>query len=118
MTTRKGLVCSVFKNPLYKGCSNGGISSRVDQVVLIGPGVPEIFEPTDDCPAVKLVRRDIGSKEYLHAESIEEWERENLIGPMAGGSYIYTSDSRFPNPYPISLHDRYESQKMYDSLTR
>lgn len=116
MTTRKGLLCSVYKNPLYKGCSNGGISSKVDHVVLIGPGVPEIFEPTDDCPAVKLVRRNIGGKEYLHAEPIEEG-KETLIGPMAGGSYIYTVDSRFPNLYPISLHDRYETQKMYDSLT-
>jgi len=30
---------------------------------------------------------------------------------MFGGNFIYTSDSRFPNKYPIAIHDRYEIQK-------
>jgi hypothetical protein len=38
--------------------------------------------------------------EHLHAEPISPgWY-------MASGKFIWTSDSRFPNDYPISLHDR------------
>jgi len=28
---------------------------------------------------------------------------------MAGGNWIYTSDSRFPSDAPISVHDRVEN---------
>jgi hypothetical protein len=28
---------------------------------------------------------------------------------MAGGTFIYSSDSHFPSRYPIALHDRWET---------
>jgi hypothetical protein len=36
----KGLICSIYEDKSIGNCSNHGISSRVKEVVLIGPGVP------------------------------------------------------------------------------
>jgi hypothetical protein len=112
---RKGLLCSVYTAKGYEQCLNGGISSRFSQVLLVGPDVPQIFEADDKTPIVLLVKRNVGGV-YLHAEPIKQ--PTGMIGPMAGGAFIYTSDSRFPSRYPISLHDRWESQRSYDMLTR
>lgn len=39
-----------------------------------------------------------------------------MLGPMAGGNIAYSSDSRCKRIYHI--HDRFESQEQYDSLSR
>ncbi len=39
-----------------------------------------------------------------------------LVGPMAGGNLAYSSDSRCKRVYHI--HDRFETQKTYDTLSR
>jgi hypothetical protein len=61
------------------------------------------------------VTRDLaGIGEYLHAEPVDgerDARREGkTVGPMFGGNFVYTSDSRFPNKYPIPVHDRWESR--------
>jgi hypothetical protein len=112
----KGLLCFVYKCPW--DATNGGISSRCHQVTLVGLGPEgEIFEPTVEAPAVRLVRRrtSLSNRVYLHAEPVDK--PEGMVGPMAGGNFIYTSDSRFPCDYPISLHDRFETQAQYNALS-
>lgn len=52
-----------------------------------------------------LARRNCGG-EYLTAYPINEHKEGKWL--MCGGTYISTSDSRFPSRYPIPLHDRYE----------
>jgi hypothetical protein len=112
-----GLVCYVFRAEAFPDCTNGGISSRCDRVTLVGLGPEcEIFPATPERPAVRLVRRTIRGSVYLHAEPVDQ--PEGLVGPMAGGNFIYSSDSRFPSDYPISLHDRFETQEHYNLLTR
>lgn len=106
----RGLLCQVYRASWNGGDpSNGGISSRCDEVILVGLGPKaEIFEPTPRCPAVRLVRRTLGDGPvYLHAEPLDQ--PEGRVGPMAGGSFIYSCDSRFPSDYPIGLHDRFET---------
>ncbi len=49
----KGLLISIFKNPMYAKCSNGGISETNDRALVIGPGIPEIFE-AGELPVLKL----------------------------------------------------------------
>ena len=115
--TEKGLLCYVYNAAHFPDSSNRGISSRCDKVILVGLGKEcEIFEPTPERPAVRLVRRTLSGRPYLHVEPVEQ--PEGLVGPMAGGTFIYSTDSRFPSPYPISLHDRFETQATYDALTR
>ena len=104
----KGISCQIYRWNLGE-CSNGGISSKVNAVVLVGPNIDQVFEADEMRPAVKLVKRIIAGKEYVHAEPIlpnGEWKHF-----MAGGTYI-KGDSRFSEAvghgYPISLHDRTE----------
>ena len=97
----KGLLVWVYRP--HFDCTNGGITSHNNTVLLVGEGVPEIFEP-GDLPVLKLVKRQLRGTEppYLHAQPIEG------SGHMMGGNFIYSSDSRFPSDYPISVHDRQE----------
>lgn len=105
MEIKKGLLVTVFK--ANYDCTANGISSKLDRLILIGDGVVELFGGNEDnSNVVKLVRRKIGNREYLHCEPLEKPIGKN--GPMFGGNFIYTSDSRFPNDYPISIHDRFE----------
>lgn len=101
----RGLLVHVLRDA-GGGSTNGGVSSTYDAFILVGPGVDGPFEPSDDCPALVLVRRNI-SGEYLHVEPPAAVG--GMVGPMFGGNFVYTSDSRFPGRYPIPVHDRYES---------
>ena len=112
----KGLIVGIYQSKEIGNCSNHGISSEAKTVTIIGSGIPEIFEPSDLAPAVKIVKRNIAG-EYLHAEPLEG-KNPKSIGWMAGGSFIYSCDGRFPSDYPIPLHDRQESLELNDVLSR
>ena len=105
-----GLICGIYESKNIGNCSNGGISSKYKDVLVIIEG-KDIgpFEESEDRPTVRIVRRNFPSGEYIHAEpvSIKGW-------CMAGGCFIYSSDARFMREiceYPISLHDRQETQE-------
>ena len=102
-TIKRGLFCNVLKTKAHEGCALGGISETTDTVLLVLPeGGPfdEIHAKSLGYPVCRLVKRNIGGREYLHVEPDSDgmW--------CAGGRFITTSDSRFPNPYPLALHDR------------
>ena len=111
----KGLLVFVYRGVSFGDCTAGGMSSRVDKFVLVGENEDcDVFEADENSPALKLVRREAGTKrEYLHAEPLET--PDGKLGPMMGGNFIYSSDSRFPSRYPIPIHDRFETQEQYDS---
>ena len=116
----KGLHCQIYRSDLMGGCASGGISERVKNVTLIGDGVDGVFEPSVDAPAVKLVKRNIdgiyvhAEPDLTHATNATELARIGTETPwlMAGGTFIYSCDSRFGqavgHSQPISLHDRFE----------
>ena len=109
----KGLSVSVYRNASNNGydCTNDGISSKHDQFVLIGDGVPEIFTPTEEHPAIRLILRDVGrfGKFYIAAPLDAKFEGTNGGFPyMFGGNFLYSSDSRFPSDAPIKIFDRLE----------
>jgi len=97
-------------------CTNNGLSSRHEAFILCGTGVPEMYEPSAAEPGLILVRRTIAGKEYLHAQPIND-PRPGNVGWMAGGNFIWSSDSRFPNRYPISIHDREETREQNKHLS-
>lgn len=103
----KGLLVEIYKNG--SDCSNGGLSSKTDKCILIGNGIPEIFESSEDYPPVQVVKRELHHGIYLTAYPVKP---DGTIDKdcMAGGTFIYTYDSRFRtiSPYPIPLHDRKE----------
>lgn len=102
----QGLLCSVYRNPLGD-CTNGGVTSKHAQVVLLGAEGP--FEPTADAPALhvgawkgQLIALPVKPMRYASGECF------SLDGWMFGGNFIYSSDSRFPSGQPIKVFDRRE----------
>jgi hypothetical protein len=121
-------------------CTNGGISSHFNTLLLF-PAETQIAEidPRQRPCAVRINVRIIGGPVY----SIEPVDRRHqlAVGPMMGGNYAATSDSRFasearrvavaelikngwPDPRPdrfygaMAVHDRFETQAQYDALSR
>lgn len=105
----KGLLVSVYRDASGVDCTNGGATSVFAQFVLCGPGIAEIFEPSEGAPALVLVRRTVaGGADYLHAEPAGL--RDSGGRPMFGGNFVSSSDSRFRAACGVALpvHDRTE----------
>ena len=101
----QGLTLWVYRTD--HDCTNGGISSRYNRLILVGEGIEgpdtvDLSDPPEN--AVKIVTRQIGGREYKHIEPLIKGGKWH----MAGGNFAYTSDSRFPSDYPLSIHDRVE----------
>lgn len=115
----RALSCSVFR--WSKGdCSNKGISSRFNDVLVICDDGPiEIDENNPPENLCKVVTRDLGFAIYRH---IEPYAKPKGAGWMHGGTIIDTSDSRFHRltgvDYPLHFHDRDESWEMYNTLSQ
>ena len=94
-----------FTAEIYQGSFVDRFSPIKDakNVTIIDEAVPQMDIPDDEHPAVRIVRRILFGREYIHAEPYEN-------GYYAfGGRFIYSCDSRFRqdlNQYPIPLHDR------------
>lgn len=114
----KGLRCSIFTG--CEGVSElSTIAKNHDEVTLVGANVARIFPETQECPAVRL--HVIGDGELWQCVVVRPVAPgpEGWIGPMFGGAFIFTSDSRFPgHSRPIPLHDRWESPNTYRELSR
>ena len=110
---KKGLLVSIYDSKDLGNCSNHGISATHSKAVLTGPGIPEIFKPHDDAPEVELHTGNLG-----HGFKAVPAKHGAGIGPMFGGAFIYSSDSRFPSKQPIALHDRWESAELNEMLSR
>ncbi len=99
--TMKGLIVYTLIHKNGSDCTNEGVTSKYDKFILVGEGVPELFEPSEDTPVLELKKKFYG-REYIHASPITERYT------MFGGNFVYSSDSRFPSDYPIPVHDRVE----------
>ena len=101
---KKGLLSNVYR-PVYD-CTGGGVTSRVSHVIVVWPDMPDdckVFEPTDNVPLVKLVPH------RSYGYTVQPMETPiNKSGPMFGGNFVYSSDSRFPSDHPIHVFDRFE----------
>lgn len=108
----KALPISVYRTARLGDCSNGGISSKYDTLLLIhDEGFINVDPENPPENAVKLVTRFLFGREYKHIEPLASPQH---LGWMAGGNIAHTSDSRFPSDYPLTIHDRQETQEQYD----
>jgi hypothetical protein len=102
-------------------CTNGGVTAKNERVLVLPLGV----EPTPEqlnghLPILKVVERSFGGTPYLHAEPYQAPGKGSIGSWMAGGNFIYSSDSRFRtwvSQYPISVHDRTETPEQYRALS-
>ena len=114
----KALPISVYRQSRYGDCTNDGISSRYNELLLVcDEGFIEIDENNPPENLVQLVVRHFGGVEYKHVEPVTLPEG---AGWMDGGNIAYTCDSRFSrlSEYPLCVHDRQESWEQYDMLSR
>lgn len=114
----RALPINIYESKSIGNCSNNGISSRYKEVLLIcEDGFIDIDEENPPENLVKLVTRHLFGRDYKHLEPYNPISKGN-VGYMAGGCYCGSSDSRFHriSDYPLPLHDRQESQEMYDSM--
>lgn len=102
------LIAEVFRSALGD-CTNNGISKDRKELYILstqkGP-----FEPQDIRECVYIEWREVMGEQYIDCKPAycrKRWY-------MAGGNFLYTSDSRFKDitksKYPISIHDRYEGR--------
>lgn len=121
MAKVKALDLAVYSNERTRRCANGGWTEEHDGLYVACPeGCWEVDE--DDPALFDLIRGPFGIV-YLRPRNGGEG-----VGPMMGGSYAGTSDSRFSrmceeltgHPWhgAVAVHDRYESQELYDRLSR
>lgn len=112
-----GLVVSVYKNPLGD-CTNGGISSRDTQLLLINVEGPTDNDHTEYQKAVLIPGNGRGLVKIVPARRVEAgWTKEEGWF-MMGGNYAATSDSRFHDAVrmvtggqsygAVPIHDRKE----------
>lgn len=101
MNGTHGLLVFVYRSG--SDCTNGGISSRYDKLILLMDDGP--FTPSEHVPAVKLV--NVGC--YFHVVPATANVCDNGFSDyMFGGNFVYTCDGRFPSRQPIAIHDRLE----------
>lgn len=117
--TKKGLICEVYRGE--HDCTLNGISSKNNDVLLMfEEPEAQVFEESDNRPTLKIVRRNLFGREYIHAEPIGTG-RAGHNSYMMGGNFLFSSDSRFSklvSPYPIPIHDRQETAQEYEMLSR
>lgn len=111
---------TVYSNPQYRGCANGGWTETHDSLYVACPRGP--WEIEEDDPA--LFDLVLGPYCTVHLRPRNGGEG---AGPMMGGSYAGTSDSRFAHMCEeltgsywhgaVAVHDRYESQELYERLS-
>ena len=103
MNKPKGMLAWVYRTG-GSDTTNGGVSSRYDRIVVVGPGIPEVTEPLASEPVLYL-ERWCGGYRVVPDSSPETF---HMNGPMSGGNFVFTSDSRWPSKAPIPIFDRFE----------
>ncbi|KST62238.1 DUF3560 domain-containing protein [Mastigocoleus testarum] len=99
-TIYTGIRVSVYRSGA-EDCTNGGVSSKYEELLIIGEGIDPVCEETDPEKVVELKNR-LGHY-FVKPITIEKHS-------MMGGNFVYCCDSRFREicGYPIPIHDRVE----------
>jgi len=100
----KGLLVSVYRYP-NADCTNNGLSSTKDNLILVGPGVegPFLVHPGEDYLVYSESSRGVRATPASLIDS-KKWV-------MFGGNFVYCSDDRFTRlngGHPIRVFDRVE----------
>ena len=109
----RAISASVYRNDLYRGCSNGGISERYDRMFVVCEDGNHEFD-SDNLPENIVVIENRGK--YSRCARPLASVSEGCVGWMSGGALLYSSDSRFPGGEPVRIHDRQESYELYNSM--
>lgn len=119
-----GLIVSVYRSA-HGDSSNQGLCHHADDLCVVN--VPGPFEPNDRTPPVLLERGPLGNPIVVGAYRDADGRYLPTVapgqhGPMFGGSYAATSDSRWSRAVgfygAVPIHDRWESPELYEAISR
>ena len=119
----KAIRIYVYKNPVTQGCSNGGITDRYDELLLVcEDGYIDVDDNNPPENLVIYVDRNIGGRScgYIRPYADPPADRTPYT---SGGSFAETCDSRFSNLIggmygAVPVHDRTDTWEDYELLTR
>lgn len=154
--SEKGHLVHVYR-PADSGgddCTNGGQSSKVDSFTVVGvrrrPNEvgdkadiqpvardSQVFTPDDDSPAAILVAGAFPGcpPKLVPLADLARLDGKSMVGPMAGGNLVDSSDSRWGALVrsffkddgigddvllmvsAVDIHDRVETQDQYNALS-
>lgn len=120
-----GILVDIYKSR-GQSYANGGVSDQCNQVVLLLSGGGGFMDPDKADAVVKIVPGN--RPKTIKAIVVKGPGESGGAGPMMGGSYIASSDSRFsaecqrvlgaPFYGAVPLHDRFETWEQYEQLSR
>lgn len=100
----------VYYNNSYRKCANGGASEKFETLYIEHPQGWWDRDNIQEEQILKLVIRNTSFGTFQHVEPITK-KPQGRNGYMDGGSFAYSSDSRFRqliSRSPVSIHDRTE----------
>ncbi len=121
---------SVYRPADFKGydCTNDGVSSRLDSIEVFSADATNAqiaawclknrVRPSDVC---RLNKRMLWGEKHYFIEPVKK--PRHVLGPMFGGNYASTSDGTWAEMLgertgrPLPIHDRFETQEMYNTLS-
>lgn len=123
----KQLRVSVYRTADLGDCTNDGVTSRHDVMTLFyGCTREEALQhckdngiDPDGC--LVLVERTLWGEQHNYAAPLVH--QSGKCGPMFGGNFVYTIDSRMAEAMgttcscPVQVHDRYETEAEYRALS-
>lgn len=112
-----GLTFDILRPAHGADCTNHGLSGKVTEITVVDDTLPKLTTPSARAPEFKVVRRNLFGGVYLHLEPVDR--PVGAVGPMFGGNFAYTSDSRGRKvaEYPLPIHDRFETKEEYERFS-
>jgi hypothetical protein len=117
----KALPVEVLRSNKLGDCTNGGISSRYDDLlVLCDDGFIDVNMDNPPENLCVIEHRFLFGRDVYH---MRPYTNAKEAGWMSGGNFAYSCDSRFSaligQMYgAVSIHDRQETWELYDKLSR
>lgn len=110
---KKGVLTHVLRNSLGD-CTNNGLSSKENSLILVGPGIREQWETSEDKDYLILEKFTFRGETTLRAIPASLKGSGKIF--MFGGNYCQCSKSNGNiTDHPIKIFDRVETQEEYNS---
>lgn len=97
----------IYRCPGLGDGTGGGVTSAADTAYLINYGDPDPRLPEGYANICVLVLMRSRYGNLIAVPTADKWPMQ-ASGPMFGGNFVYSHDSRFPGMNPIPVYDRFE----------
>jgi len=103
---------------IHRGTYRSRFNTFDAYVEITVVNVPGPFEPSRTAPAARLIPGHFPGQVIV----VPDEYPEGMVGPMFGGTFAYTSDSRWFEATKmygaVPIHDLFDTSERYDALSR